>query len=399
MRSDALPDASHRDATPGSGGVGHRRPSAPGRRAAKLATWGRAVAAAAAVVVLAPIGAAANAAVSYDPAVACPDGQIPDTGLAGAAGTHAAAAHCAAWHGLLAGTTAGTADLDHDITRAQLSVITTRLFGLTPDGSAPTPTFTDLTGSHWAADAIAATHQAAILHGRADGSFAPTAPVTTGQLATTLVRALTHLTAHDDRTPALPAAGPVPPGAAGSTHSDALGIAVAAGLLHGDTSGTIDPSAPVTRGQTLTVATRTLGGLVDAGIVPLPGHPTEVDAPDGSETDRPDDATGGDPDGDLDDDPAADPDDDADEHDSSDGDATTDDPPDDDRRGSRSDRPGDGADDDGSDPDVGDADDEGPGEDPTARTRGRAARARRLPRSPSTSTTAPDRTRWTASCR
>lgn len=112
--------------------------------------------------------------------------------------------------------------------------------------------FSDINGNtHEAAIERAALED--IANGRPDRSFAPSAPVSRGQLASFLVRAL-----------AVPIPNPMTPGSpfadtGGDTHEGAIGALVARGIMSGFGDGTFRPGVAVTRGQLATTMTNALG--------------------------------------------------------------------------------------------------------------------------------------------
>jgi hypothetical protein len=112
----------------------------------------------------------------------------------------------------------------------------------------PTPggTFSDVAGSTHRAG-IDAVAEAGIAGGYADGTFRPDLPVTRGQMATFLTRALD-----------LPAGASSFPDVAGSTHRAGIDAVAEAGIAGGYADGTFRPDLPVTRGQMATFLARAL---------------------------------------------------------------------------------------------------------------------------------------------
>ncbi len=102
-------------------------------------------------------------------------------------------------------------------------------------------TFTDVPASYVHAAAIDRIAQACITVGRTDGTYGPGQPVTRGQLATFLAKAL-DLPPGDLRFPDVPA---------GYVHAEA--ISAMAGVAGGFPDGTFRPDAPVTRAQMATL--------------------------------------------------------------------------------------------------------------------------------------------------
>ena len=107
--------------------------------------------------------------------------------------------------------------------------------------------FTDDSNSIFEND-INAIAEAGITTGYADGTFGPNDPVSRGQMATFLTRAL-HLP---------PGPEPAFADVARSAHADAIAAVAAAGIASGYTDGTFRPRAPVTRAQMATFFVRAL---------------------------------------------------------------------------------------------------------------------------------------------
>jgi hypothetical protein len=88
--------------------------------------------------------------------------------------------------GITKGKTATTFGPNDTVTRGQMAAFITRAFNLTGGGSTP---FTDISDSVFAAD-IAALYNAGITKGTTATTFSPNDPVTRGQMASFLARAL-----------------------------------------------------------------------------------------------------------------------------------------------------------------------------------------------------------------
>ena len=97
------------------------------------------------------------------------------------------------------------------------------------------------------ADSILAVIQAEIAGGFPDGTYRPGEPVTRGQMATFLTRALD-----------LPTGAESFPDTVGTTHEDAIAAVLEAGITGGFADGTYRPGEPVTRGQMATFLARSL---------------------------------------------------------------------------------------------------------------------------------------------
>ena len=147
-------------------------------------------------------------------------------------------------HGIASGYSDGTYRPRLAVTRGQMAAFLARALELPAATSAA---FTDTAGSVHAAGIDAVAH-AGIAGGYADGSYRPEAPVTRGQMATFLTRALN-----------------LPPGdashfddTAGHTHGAAIDSVVRAGIASGLGSGRFGPDEAVTREQMATFLARAL---------------------------------------------------------------------------------------------------------------------------------------------
>jgi subtilisin family serine protease len=146
--------------------------------------------------------------------------------------------------GITSGFPDGTFRPNDPVTRGQMATFLTRALDLPPGDPSQ---FSDVAGSVHA-DSIGALVRAGITSGFPDGTFRPNAPVTRGQMATFLTRALW-----------------LPPGdwsqfsdVAGSVHADSIGALVGADITSGYPDGTFRPTVPVTRGQMATFLTKGL---------------------------------------------------------------------------------------------------------------------------------------------
>lgn len=158
---------------------------------------------------------------------------------------HADAIIAIAERGLTSGRGDGTFGPDRPITRAQMASVLTRALGLPPVEA----DFADVPADHPHNASIGAVVAAGITSGRADGTFGPDAPVTRGQMATFLLRALDL--------------EPVPADVAdvdiSHPHYHSIGAIMQAGISTGRADGTFAPSQVVTRGQIASFLTRALG--------------------------------------------------------------------------------------------------------------------------------------------
>ena len=162
-----------------------------------------------------------------------------------------------------AGITSGCAEWlfcpDDDVTRAQMAAFLNRALELPPAESA---TFDDTSESRFAED-IAAIAAADITVGCRAGEYCPDEPVTRGQMASLLVRALELPMAegdpfHDDD---------------GNVHEEDIAAIAVAGITYGCGDGRFCPDEPVTRAQMASFLVRALGLEPPAE---LPAIPTDV---------------------------------------------------------------------------------------------------------------------------
>ncbi|MEX1178971.1 MAG: S-layer homology domain-containing protein [Nitriliruptor sp.] len=191
--------------------------------------------------------------------IACADaprGAFPDVA---ADATHAEGIGCIAWWQVTGGFADGSYGPARNVTRGQMATfITAAILGTGTPLPAPGSQLSDASGTHGRpAERLAA---AGIVSGYSDGTYRPGAPVTRGQMAAFLVRALEHVTG------TAPEAGETTfPDAEGTEHEDAIHRAAGAGLTGGDTSGMYRPGDEVTRAQMGSFLARTLAAAVDAG--------------------------------------------------------------------------------------------------------------------------------------
>lgn len=173
---------------------------------------------------------------------------------------HGEAILCAAAYGLIGGFGDGTFRPGLEITRAQTATALARWleaatgFPVTADDPQPFP---DVAGTH--APAVAALAEAGIIGGRADGTFGPDEPLTRGQFAQVVVRAISYADTFtiDGPLPVTPSTETLPfEDLAGSVFATDVtrlaGARIAAGL--GD--GRFGVSGTVTRGQLATFLMR-----------------------------------------------------------------------------------------------------------------------------------------------
>lgn len=134
------------------------------------------------------------------------------------------------------------------VTRGQMATFLTRALDLDVPEDGPDAPDVDADQAH--ADGIAAVIEAGIALGQQDGSFQPHQTVTRGQMAAFLTRALD-----------LPPGGTqaqAPADAADSVHGESIEAVMDAEIAQGFADGTFRPQGPVTRGQMATFLARAL---------------------------------------------------------------------------------------------------------------------------------------------
>ncbi len=215
----------------------------------------------AAVAVLAALFPPLGATALDDAPLACPDGEVPAhrfTDLDG--NVHADAVACAAWYGVVEGTTETTYQPWAPVTRDQAASLVVRaLRGAIdlPEAEAP---FGDLDGNVHA-EAIGALFSLGVAEGVTADAYRPDLRLSRGQLASLLVRAAGVV----EGAPLPPVDGPTPPG----VHGPALAIAVERGWLEGTEDGSLQPRAALRRDQAASVFARWLDDLVERDAAPL----------------------------------------------------------------------------------------------------------------------------------
>jgi hypothetical protein len=151
--------------------------------------------------------------------------------------------------GITTGRADGTYGPSGSVTRGQMAAFMYRLAG-SPDGPFDAPTFTDVPPTHPFATPIAWMATNKITLGRADGTFAPSAPVTRGQMSAFLLNmwtweGLARFSA--------PGYAPPDPGFTDVPSSHIFFRTIAwladSGITVGRADGIFAPSADVTRGQ------------------------------------------------------------------------------------------------------------------------------------------------------
>ena len=158
---------------------------------------------------------------------------------------HEGAIEALAAAGVTNGTTATTFSPNALLTRGQIASLIDRALNL-PDTAVDS--FGDDDGNTHEA-AINRLAAAGIANGTGPGTYEPNAPVTRGQLASLIDRALnlpdTAVDSFGDDN--------------GNTHEAAINRLAAAGIVNGTGPGTYEPNTPVTRGQAASIIARALG--------------------------------------------------------------------------------------------------------------------------------------------
>jgi 5'-nucleotidase / UDP-sugar diphosphatase len=221
----------------------------------------------AAVLVLGTMAApAAGQSAPTTAAAACP-AATPSAGFGDVAATnvHVGAINCVASLGIVSGTSTTPPRYSPaaPATRAQVS----SMFAAALDASgielpaAGAPEFTDVRATNAHAANIARLEAAGIVRGRADGTFAPRAFVTRGQLASIAVAAFEYA----QGLPEPASAGPYFTDTRTSVHAANIDAARELGLVSGRTATTFEPAANTRRDQLASI----IDGLV-ASVQALP---------------------------------------------------------------------------------------------------------------------------------
>jgi hypothetical protein len=222
--------------------------------------------------------AATSVSTSSQPAVAAADPcagaprapyvDVPD------AHTHADAIDCLHGLGVIRGRLVDAFDPAASLRRDQMATLVAGAIEAA-GGRLPAPdrgAFPDVTGGPHR-DAVERLAAAGIVEGRADGSYAPGAPVPRGQMTAFLVRAHDHVLGASDE--------PAPRAfedTAGHPHEATIDRAAQLGLASGKTATRFAPQELTLRGQTATFVARLLHRSADADVMRAPrwGFTTSV---------------------------------------------------------------------------------------------------------------------------
>jgi uncharacterized protein YkwD len=199
---------------------------------------------------------------------ACPD-SMPDGGFADVSddGVHRAAIDCVAWWEVSTGTRPGRYAPASAVTRAQMASFlerTIRAAGVElPEGR---DRFVDDRGSAHER-AINTLANAGVVGGVLPGVYRPDAPVTRGQMATMLARAVALVEGEE-----LPEGRDRFSDDDGSAHEAAINRAANAELASGTSATTFAPGRHVARGQMATFVARALNRLSSNGYASPPSE-------------------------------------------------------------------------------------------------------------------------------
>lgn len=204
-----------------------------------------------------------------DPATqsACPPLEVPGTDLTGITDTtHEETITCTVWHGLFGGFADGSFAPSASITRGQLAATVARMVRATGTELADggEGQFSDVDGTTHD-DAINDLAEAGLVAGFEDGTYRPNTSVTRAQAVSVLVRAYEFVTG-----------GEITPGADAfddddGAHEDNINAAASMGWVSGTSPRTFWPGAEISRGQMASVLARIASDLVDEEHLQLPG--------------------------------------------------------------------------------------------------------------------------------
>lgn len=191
--------------------------------------------------------------------------------------THSQAVGCIAFLGVAEGrtTSAGRIYQPRDrVLRDQMASFVARAIDIVPDDVYRLPSasqgasFPDIGGVH--ADNIRRLEAAGVVEGRDDGTYAPRRPVTRGQMASFVARAIEAISGTE-----LPRAEDVYDDLEGVVHAENVEKLTAIGVVQGPAPGIYAPQTYITRQEMATMLARGLDhlaaeGLFDPRQVPVP---------------------------------------------------------------------------------------------------------------------------------
>ena len=199
---------------------------------------------------------------------ACPPGEVPPSGFTDVAGnTHQLSIDCVAWYGITQGTSDGRYSPSDRVPRDQMASFLARLIE-TAGAELPAPSgrrFSDVADDNVHRERIEQLAEAGVVEGTSATTYEPRATVSRGQMASFLVRSYEYV-----------AQATLPDGSNafadddGSTHSDAIDRAAAAGFTSGYVDGKYRPAAATSRDQMATYLSRVLDRFSREGRVSRP---------------------------------------------------------------------------------------------------------------------------------
>ena len=173
--------------------------------------------------------------------------------------------------GILGGYADGSFAPERSITRAEMAALLTRAAGL-PAIQTNTPTFKDVSPTHWAYGVIEAAAREDLLGGYPGGTFKPSAPVTRAETAALLLR----LSKEPVAEVTLPEG--IKDVSASSWSKGSIAAVLDAGIMHSASKESFAPNSPATRGQvargiavTLNLVPERAAVQLTAELAPLQG--------------------------------------------------------------------------------------------------------------------------------
>ena len=133
------------------------------------------------------------------------------------------------------------------LTRAEMAVMLARVFEA--ESKQPMKSYTDVTSTHWAKEAIDKVTASGWMSGYPDGSFKPDKTLTRAEMASIIDRLLVNA----------PNVGEGFPDTSGHWAKEAIGRVRAAGIMNGYADGTFRPNQPLTRAEAVVVINKMLG--------------------------------------------------------------------------------------------------------------------------------------------
>lgn len=211
----------------------------------------------------------------------CPSSAVEEDGFTDVPpGSPFEAAVDCVWHwGVANGTSSSTYAPTAPVTRGQMAAFISRLIVRSGGALAPHPpdSFHDDAGSAFQLD-INRLAAAGIVNGTAPGTYAPRSLVTRAQMAAFLVRAYDYRAGQGGRN-ALPGGGDYFPDDDSLGLETAINTAARAGFAAGNTDGTYRPRSAVRRDHMAAFLTRVLDLVVESGMAQVPQRPAGTPPP------------------------------------------------------------------------------------------------------------------------